>query len=108
MKFTPSDMDWRLTYSIALDEIERLTREIAQIKSQHGDSIELQEAEQRGYIRGEGERERLRAALKPFSCEGLRVMSDHYKDSNWRTLNFTVGDLRAAARANEHKTTEKE
>lgn len=35
----------------AADEIERLQNEIGQMKSQHGDSIELQEAEQRGYAR---------------------------------------------------------
>ena len=36
----------------AAAEIERLHREIAQMKAQAGDNIELQEAEQRGFERG--------------------------------------------------------
>ena len=36
----------------AIDELERLRNEIAQYRSQAGDSIELQEAEQRGFLRG--------------------------------------------------------
>jgi hypothetical protein len=41
-------------------EIDRLTNELAQFRSQSGDSIELQEAEQRGFARAADEIERLR------------------------------------------------
>jgi hypothetical protein len=49
---------------------KRLTKELAQVSSQSGDSVELQEAEQHGFMRGaaglKADNERLRAALKPF------------------------------------------
>lgn len=61
----------------AAEEIERLTREIAQLRSQAGDSIELQEAEQRGYARGAAEAERLRVALGRVRGRLIKTCQDN-------------------------------
>lgn len=56
--------------AITREQDERLTAELAQMRAQRGDTVELQEAEQHGYQRGAAENEKLRAALTRISEYG--------------------------------------